>query len=92
MFTAEDVGYSYQSYSFWVTNLKQLSQIDLSVDRILEQIDKPNSNKSRGPDGFRPSVVKELKYENAELFTGWDGLWSDPVRQLLYYSVDDWSI
>ncbi|CAM4650296.1 unnamed protein product [Lepidochelys olivacea] len=46
-----------------------MSQIEVSLEEVLEQIDKLNNNKSPGPDGIHPRVLKELKCEIAELLT-----------------------
>ncbi|CAM4434826.1 unnamed protein product [Lepidochelys olivacea] len=44
-----------------------LSQIEVSIEEVLEHIDKLNSNESPGPDGIHPEVLKELRYKIAEL-------------------------
>lgn len=44
-----------------------LSQIKVSIDEALDKMDKLNSNKSPGPDGLHPKVLKKYKYETAEL-------------------------
>uniref|UniRef100_K7GG65 Reverse transcriptase domain-containing protein n=1 Tax=Pelodiscus sinensis TaxID=13735 RepID=K7GG65_PELSI len=38
-------------------------------EEVLEQIEKLNVNKSSGPDGIHPRVLKELKWEIAELLS-----------------------
>uniref|UniRef100_A0A8C3TF32 Solute carrier family 26 member 4 n=1 Tax=Chelydra serpentina TaxID=8475 RepID=A0A8C3TF32_CHESE len=45
---------------------EEWSQIEVSLEEVLEQIDKLNSNKSPGPDGIHPKVLKELKCETAK--------------------------
>ncbi|KAM7181807.1 uncharacterized protein RBU57_000458 [Macrochelys suwanniensis] len=70
VFTAEDVGEIPQPELTFVGNKsEELSQIEVSVEEILELIDKLNCNKSPGPDGIHPRVLKELKCEIAELLT-----------------------
>nr|XP_048697066.1 transcription factor E2F5 isoform X1 [Caretta caretta] len=49
---------------------EQLFQIEVSVEEVLEQSDTLSSNKSPGPDGIHPRVLKELRNEIAELLTG----------------------
>ncbi|CAM5118702.1 unnamed protein product [Eretmochelys imbricata] len=53
----------------WGDKSEELSQIEVSLEEVLELIDKLNSNKSRGPTGIHPRVLKELKCEIAELLT-----------------------
>ncbi|XP_065446042.1 vesicular inhibitory amino acid transporter-like [Chrysemys picta bellii] len=48
---------------------EELSQTEVSVEEVLEQIDKLNSNKSPGPDSVHPRDLKELQYETEELLT-----------------------
>ncbi|CAM4681052.1 unnamed protein product [Lepidochelys kempii] len=63
VFTAEDVREIVGDKS------EELSQIEVSLEEVLELIDKLNSNKSPGPTGIHPRVLKELKCEIAELLT-----------------------
>ncbi|KAG6933041.1 hypothetical protein G0U57_020115, partial [Chelydra serpentina] len=55
--------------SFVGDKSEELSQIEVSLEEVLKLIDKLNCNKSPGPDGIHPRVLKELKCEIAELFT-----------------------
>ncbi|CAM4545379.1 unnamed protein product [Caretta caretta] len=55
--------------SFVDDKSEELSQIEVSLEEVLESIDKLISNKSPGPDGIHPRVLKELKCEIAELLT-----------------------
>ncbi|CAM4502439.1 unnamed protein product [Caretta caretta] len=52
---------------------EQLFQIEVSVEEVLEQSDTLSSNKSPGPDGIHPRVLKELRNEIAELLTVMEG-------------------
>ncbi|CAM4721027.1 unnamed protein product [Lepidochelys kempii] len=66
---------------------EELSQTEVSLEEVLEQIDKLKSNKSPGLDGIHPRVLKELKCEIAELLT--------VVCNLSFKSAsvpDDWRI
>lgn len=45
----------------------ELIHIEVSVDDILEDINKLNRKKSPGPDGIYLRVLKELKSEIADL-------------------------
>uniref|UniRef100_K7F001 Endonuclease/exonuclease/phosphatase domain-containing protein n=1 Tax=Pelodiscus sinensis TaxID=13735 RepID=K7F001_PELSI len=68
VFTAEDVGEIPESApSFVGDESEELSRIEVSLEEVLEQIEKLNVNKSPGPDGIHPRVLKELKWEIAEL-------------------------
>ncbi|CAM5114322.1 unnamed protein product [Eretmochelys imbricata] len=70
VFTAEDVReIPKPEPSFVGDKSEELSQIEVSLEEILELIEKLNSNKSPGPDGIHPRVLKELKCEIAELLT-----------------------
>uniref|UniRef100_A0A674JXB0 DM2 domain-containing protein n=1 Tax=Terrapene triunguis TaxID=2587831 RepID=A0A674JXB0_9SAUR len=42
---------------------EELSQVEVSIEEVLEQIHKLSNDKSPGPDGIYASVVKVLKYE-----------------------------
>ncbi|CAM4589829.1 unnamed protein product [Lepidochelys kempii] len=55
--------------SFAGDKSEEWSQIKVSLEEVLESIEKLNSNKSPGPDGIHPRVLKELKCEIAELLT-----------------------
>ncbi|CAM4534756.1 unnamed protein product [Lepidochelys kempii] len=55
--------------SFVGDKSEELSKIEVSLEEVLELIEKLNSNKSPGPDGIHPRVLKELKCEIAELLT-----------------------
>uniref|UniRef100_A0A8C3F3S5 Reverse transcriptase domain-containing protein n=1 Tax=Chrysemys picta bellii TaxID=8478 RepID=A0A8C3F3S5_CHRPI len=70
VFTAEDVREIPKPEPAFVGDKsEELSQIEVSLEEVLELIDKLNSNKSPGPDGIHPRVLKELKCEVAELLT-----------------------
>ncbi|CAM4678027.1 unnamed protein product [Lepidochelys kempii] len=70
VFTAEDVREIPKLEPFFVGDKsEELSHIEVSLEEVLELIKKLNSNKSPGPDGIHPGVLKELKYEIAELLT-----------------------
>ncbi|CAM5084504.1 unnamed protein product, partial [Eretmochelys imbricata] len=70
VFTAEDVReIPKPEPSFVGDKSEELSQIEVSLEEILELIEKFNTNKSPGPDGIHPRVLKELKCEIAELLT-----------------------
>uniref|UniRef100_K7EZH3 Reverse transcriptase domain-containing protein n=1 Tax=Pelodiscus sinensis TaxID=13735 RepID=K7EZH3_PELSI len=70
VFTAEDVGEIPESApSFVGDESEELSRIEVSLEEVLEQIEKLNVNKSPGPDGIHPRVLKELKWEIAELLS-----------------------
>lgn len=45
---------------------EELPQIEVSLEKVLEQIDKLNSCKSPGPDGIHQRVLKEFKCEIAD--------------------------
>lgn len=47
---------------------EELCQTGVTLDDVLELIDNLQINKSTGPDGIRPRVLKELKCEIADLF------------------------
>ncbi|CAM4590202.1 unnamed protein product, partial [Caretta caretta] len=47
----------------------ELSQIEVTLEKVLELTEKLNSNKSPEPDGIHPRVLKELKCEIVELLT-----------------------
>ncbi|CAM4676294.1 unnamed protein product [Lepidochelys kempii] len=55
--------------SFVGDKSEELSQIEVSLEEVLELIEKFNSNMSLGPDGIHPRVLKELKCEIVELLT-----------------------
>ncbi|CAM5146477.1 unnamed protein product [Natator depressus] len=55
--------------SFVGDKSEELSQIEVSLEEVLELIEKLNSNESPGSDGIHPRVLKELKCEIAELLT-----------------------
>ena len=67
VFTAEDLGQIPQPGQPPLT--KELSQIMVNKDDVLDQIDKLIINKSPGPDGIHPRVIKELRNEVADLLT-----------------------
>ncbi|CAM4408569.1 unnamed protein product, partial [Caretta caretta] len=70
VFTAEDVReIPKPEPSFVGDKSEELSQIEVSLEEVLELIEKLNSNKSPGPDGIHPKVLKELKCEIVELLT-----------------------
>ncbi|CAM4661225.1 unnamed protein product [Lepidochelys kempii] len=70
VFTAEDVRQIPKPEpSFAGDKSEELSQIEVSLEEVLELIEKFNSTKSPGPDGIHPRVLKELKCEIAELLT-----------------------
>ncbi|CAM4382079.1 unnamed protein product [Lepidochelys olivacea] len=70
VFTAEDVREIPKCEpSFVGDKSEELSQIEVSLEEVLELIEKLNSNKSLGPDGIHPRVLKDLKCEIAELLT-----------------------
>ncbi|CAM5075917.1 unnamed protein product [Eretmochelys imbricata] len=70
VYTAEDVKeVPKPEPSFVGDKSEELSQIEVSLEKVLELIEKLNSNKSPGPDGIHPRVLKELKCEIAELLT-----------------------
>ncbi|KAG6940840.1 hypothetical protein G0U57_011320 [Chelydra serpentina] len=70
VFTAEDVReIPKPELSFVGDKSEELRQIEVSLEEVLELIDKLNCNKSPGPDGIHPRVLKELKCEIAELLT-----------------------
>ena len=48
---------------------EELRQILVTKDEALNLIDKLKANKSPGPDGIHPRVLKGLKYEIADLLT-----------------------
>uniref|UniRef100_A0A8C0HAM1 60S ribosomal protein L29 n=1 Tax=Chelonoidis abingdonii TaxID=106734 RepID=A0A8C0HAM1_CHEAB len=63
------------------------NNIEMSLEEVLELIDKLNIYKLLGPDGIHPRVLKELKCEVAELLTR--------VRNLSFKSAsvpNDWKI
>lgn len=47
----------------------ELRQIVVTREEVLEFINKLQTNKSPGPDGVYPKVLKELKCEIAHLLT-----------------------
>ncbi|CAM4653796.1 unnamed protein product [Lepidochelys kempii] len=55
--------------SFVGDKSEELSQIEVSLEEVLELIVKLNSNKSPEPDGIHPRALRELKCEIAELLT-----------------------
>uniref|UniRef100_K7F032 Reverse transcriptase domain-containing protein n=1 Tax=Pelodiscus sinensis TaxID=13735 RepID=K7F032_PELSI len=55
--------------SFVGDESEELSRIEVSLEVFLEQIEKLNVNKSPGLDGIHPRVLKELKWEIAELLS-----------------------
>ncbi|CAM4478491.1 unnamed protein product [Lepidochelys kempii] len=55
--------------SFVGDKSEELSQIEVTLEEVLELIEKLNSNTSPGPDGIHPRVLKELKCEIVELLT-----------------------
>ncbi|CAM5175000.1 unnamed protein product [Eretmochelys imbricata] len=68
--TAEDIReIPKPELSFVRDRSEELSQIEASLEEVLELIEKLNSKKSPGPDGIHPRVLKELKCEIAELLT-----------------------
>uniref|UniRef100_A0A8C3H706 Reverse transcriptase domain-containing protein n=1 Tax=Chrysemys picta bellii TaxID=8478 RepID=A0A8C3H706_CHRPI len=70
VFTAEDVRESPKpELAFVGDKSEELSRIEVSREEVLELIDKLNINKSPGPDGIHPRVLKELKSEVVELLT-----------------------
>ncbi|CAM5086896.1 unnamed protein product [Natator depressus] len=70
IFTAKDVReIPKPELSFVGEKSEELSQIEVSLEEVLELIEKLNNNKSPGPDGIHPRVLKELKCEIVELLT-----------------------
>ncbi|KAM7151827.1 uncharacterized protein RBU57_012313 [Macrochelys suwanniensis] len=62
VFTAEDVGEIPQPEpSFVGDKSEELSQIEVSLEAVLELIGKLNCNKSPGPDGIRPRKNSNVK-------------------------------
>ena len=49
--------------------INKLNQIQVKRDDVLDLIDKLKINKSPGPDGIHPRVIKELRNEVADLLT-----------------------
>ena len=45
-----------------------LRKIEITVDKVKMKLKKLNSNKSAGPDGFYPRVIKEMEEETAPHF------------------------
>ena len=45
-----------------------LRKIEITVDKVKMKLKKLNSNKSAGPDGFHPRVIKETEEETAPQF------------------------
>ena len=45
-----------------------LRKIEITVDKVKMKLKKLNSNKSAGPDGFYPRVIKETEEETAPHF------------------------
>ena len=45
-----------------------LRKIEITVDKVKMKFKKLNSNKSAGPDGFYPRVIKETEEETAPRF------------------------
>ena len=45
-----------------------LRKIEVTVDKVKMKLKKLNSNKSAGPDGFYPRVIKETEEETAPRF------------------------
>ncbi|CAM5127487.1 unnamed protein product [Eretmochelys imbricata] len=70
VFKAEDVReISKPELSFVGDKSEELSQIEVTLEKVLELTEKLNSNKSPEPDGIHPRVLKELKCEIVELLT-----------------------
>ncbi|CAM4388385.1 unnamed protein product [Lepidochelys kempii] len=68
--TAEDVREIPKPEPYFVGDKsEELSQIEVSLEEVLELIEKLNSNKSPGPDAIHPRVLKELKCEIVKLLT-----------------------
>ena len=51
---------------YWGNN--PLRKIEITVDKVKMKLKKLNSNKSAGPDGFYPRVIKETEEETAPRF------------------------
>ena len=51
---------------YWGNN--PLRKIEITVDKVKMKLKKLNSNKSAGPDGFYPRVIKETEEETAPHF------------------------
>ena len=47
---------------------KKKRKIEITVDKVKMKLKKLNSNKSAGPDGFYPRVIKETEEETAPHF------------------------
>lgn len=41
----------------------ELSNIEISADNVCKRLSALNPNKSSGPDGFHPRILKEFAYE-----------------------------
>ncbi|CAM4553636.1 unnamed protein product [Lepidochelys olivacea] len=68
VFTTEDVReIPKPEPSFVGDKSEELSQIEVSLEEVLELIEKLYRNTSPGPDGIHPRVLKELRCEIAEL-------------------------
>uniref|UniRef100_A0A8C3FHN3 Reverse transcriptase domain-containing protein n=1 Tax=Chrysemys picta bellii TaxID=8478 RepID=A0A8C3FHN3_CHRPI len=68
VFTAEDVREIPKPEPAFVGDKsEELSRIEVSLQEVLELIDKLHSNTSPGPDGIDPRVLKELQCEIAAL-------------------------
>ena len=45
-----------------------IRKVEITVDKVKLKLKKRNSNKSAGPDGFHPRVIKEMEEETAPHF------------------------
>lgn len=60
-----NISYEFMGKHFLGDKSEELPQIEVSLEKVLEQIDKLNSCKSPGPDGIHQRVLKEFKCEIA---------------------------
>lgn len=60
VFTEEDEGEISTSEPFFLGGKSEELLIEVSVEEVSGQIDKLNSNKSPGPAGIHPRVLKEF--------------------------------